>query len=115
MIKAASTVPQMPSPADAHSSVATPSAVEIFIPTPLRDRCSGRSEIWVTATTVRAALEVLENDYPALHGCICDETGAVRRHVNLFVNKEHIRALAGLDTRLEPGHRIFIMTAVSGG
>ena len=46
---------------------------------------------------------------------VCDETGAVRRHVNLFVNTDHVRDRDGLDTALVPGDEIIILPAVSGG
>jgi len=64
---------------------------------------------------VRAALEQLERDHPSLYGSICDETGKVRRHVNLFVNTSHVRDREGLDTALVPGDVITILPAVSGG
>lgn len=50
-----------------------------------------------------------------LYVCICDETGAVRRHVNVFVNDEHMRERDGLDTPLAPGDVIHLLPAVSGG
>jgi molybdopterin converting factor small subunit len=81
----------------------------------LRDGCGGASELSLPATSVRAALEEIERRYPALHGRICDETGAVRRHVNVFVNVLHIRDLEGLDTRLAPGDVLTFLPAVSGG
>jgi molybdopterin converting factor small subunit len=64
---------------------------------------------------VRAALEVLERTQPALYRNICDETGAVRRHLNVFVNADHVRDLEGLDTTLRPGDVVTILPAVSGG
>jgi molybdopterin converting factor small subunit len=67
------------------------------------------------SASVRAALLELEKLEPALYGCVCDETGAVRRHVNLFVNDDHIRDLAGLDTALKPGDLLLILASVSGG
>ena len=57
----------------------------------------------------------LEQSFPKLHRSICDETGAVRRHINVFVNTHHMRDRQGLDTRLETGDVVTIMTAVSGG
>jgi sulfur-carrier protein len=81
----------------------------------LRDCCGGASELSVPATSVRAALEEIERSYPALYGRICDETGAVRRHVNVFVNVFHMRDREGLDTRLVPGDVLTILPAVSGG
>ena len=87
----------------------------ISVPTPLRDCCGGASELAFPATNLRAVLEELERHYPKLHRSICDETGAVRRHINLFVNAQHMRDRDGLDTSLEPGDVLTIMTAVSGG
>ena len=46
---------------------------------------------------------------------ICDETGQVRRHVNLFVNTAHVRDRDGLDTALVAGDVLTILPAVSGG
>ena len=69
----------------------------------------------MSAATVRAALEELERSHPPLFRSVCDETGAVRRHVNLFVNVDNIRDGAGLDTALVSGDVITIMPAVSGG
>lgn len=89
--------------------------VRVYIPTPLRDCCGGAGELSLTTTSVRALLTELERKYPALHRSICDETGAVRRHINLFVNTQHIRDLEGLDTRPAAGDLVTIMTAVSGG
>ena len=90
-------------------------AVTVHVPGVLRDYCGGASELSLTATSVRAALEELERSYPSLYGRICDETGAVRRHVNVFVNVVHIRDREGLDTRLVPGDVLTILPAVSGG
>jgi len=101
-------------PTLAHPAVRA-TTIAVSIPTPLRYCCSGASEIAVSATSLRAMLEELERRYPALHRSICDETGAVRRHINLFVNTDHMRDREGLDTQLAAGDVLTIMTAVSGG
>jgi molybdopterin converting factor small subunit len=71
--------------------------------------------VHVSAGTVRAALEQLASSHPALYRSVCDETGAVRRHINLFVNSTLVRGDPGLDTVLESRDVLSIMTAVSGG
>jgi sulfur-carrier protein len=81
----------------------------------LRKYCEGASEIGLSAPTVRVLLEELERGYPSLHRNVCDETGAVRRHVNVFVNTNHMRDRNGLDTPLVPGDEVTILPAVSGG
>ena len=89
--------------------------ITVFIPGVLRACCGGARQLTVSAATVRAALEQLERSHPPLYRSVCDETGAVRRHVNLFVNSDNIRDGAGLDTSLASGDVITIMPAVSGG
>ena len=89
--------------------------ITVSVPTPLRDCCAGASELAIPATNLHAVLDELERRYPKLHRSICDETGAVRRHINLFVNTQHMRDCDGLDTLLEPADVVTIMTAVSGG
>lgn len=89
--------------------------VTLRVPAALRDRCGGASELSVSAPDVRGALRELGRRHPVLYGCICDETGAVRRHVNLFVDTSDIRHLDGLDTALSPGDVVTVLPAVSGG
>jgi molybdopterin converting factor small subunit len=89
--------------------------ITIHLPGVLRGYCEGASKLSLSALNVRAALEQIERSHPALYRSICDETGAVRRHVNLFVNTMHMRDREGLDTALAPGDVVTIMPAVSGG
>jgi molybdopterin synthase sulfur carrier subunit len=89
--------------------------ISIHVPGPLRAYCGGTSALSLSAPSVRAALEQIERSHPALYRSVCDETGAVRRHVNLFVNTSHVRDLDGLDTVLVPGDMLTILPAVSGG
>jgi MoaD family protein len=89
--------------------------VTVHIPGPLRDYCDGARELLLSAESVRTALAELERRYPALYRGICDETGRVRRHVNVFVNSSNVRDGEGLDTALVPGDVVTILPAVSGG
>jgi molybdopterin converting factor small subunit len=87
----------------------------VQIPPVLRHECGGAKELSFSASTVRAALDQLKRDHPALYRNVCDETGAVRRHVNLFVNDSFLHQQKGLDTALAAGDVLTIMPAVSGG
>ena len=89
--------------------------ITIHVPRALRYYCEGASELMISAPSVRAVLDELERRHPSLYCGICDETGAVRPHVNLFVNTDHVRDRDGLDTALVPGDEIMILPAVSGG
>lgn len=90
-------------------------AVTILIPGQLRAYCDGAKALASSATDIRALLVDLEERYPDLYRGVCEETGVVRRHLNLFVNASHIRDLDGLATALAPGDEVMILPAVSGG
>jgi molybdopterin converting factor small subunit len=71
----------------------------------------GRAEHEVDGATIIELLRGLERAHPALAGWILDERGAVRRHVNVFVNGEK----SGADTPVAAGDKIDILPAISGG
>lgn len=90
--------------------------ITVQVPGMLRQYCGGVTRLPVTAATVRETLALLERAHPELHRNVCDETGAVRRHINVFVNAANTRDLdTGLDTELAPGDIVTILPAVSGG
>ena len=89
--------------------------VVVHVPSALRAGCGGAAQVSVEGATVRDVLAAIERRHPAVHRGVCDETGAVRRHVNLFVNASHVRDREGLDTALAPGDVVTILPAVSGG
>ncbi|MBI3868424.1 MAG: MoaD/ThiS family protein [Verrucomicrobia bacterium] len=91
-------------------------SITILVPGVLRRESGGAAALRLRGVaTLGEALAELERRRPALYRSVCDETGAVRRHVNLFVNTEHMRDRNGLDTPLAPGDEVIIMPAVSGG
>jgi molybdopterin converting factor small subunit len=95
--------------------MAPEATVTVHVPSELRKYCAGTADLPVSAASVRAALDELERNHPSLYRNICDETGSVRRHLNLFVNSSHVRDRDGLKTPLAPGDVVTILAAVSGG
>lgn len=89
--------------------------VTIHVPGALRQYCGGAAQIPVAAATVRDVLETLERTEFELYRCVCDETGKVRRHLNVFVNSDNVRDGIGVDTTLRQGDVVTILPAVSGG
>jgi len=81
----------------------------------LRACCGDAADLAIPAASVRTALEAIDRLHPSLYRSVCDETGAVRRHVNLFVNESNVRDRDGVDTPLAPGDVLTILPAVSGG
>jgi sulfur-carrier protein len=92
-----------------------PASIPVQIPATLRSECGGRSQLVVSAATVGEALLQLEQDHPAVYRSVCNETGALRRHVHLFVNRDLLLGDNSFDTPLKSGDTLFIMPAVSGG
>ena len=73
------------------------------------------AECDVPATTVREVIEELERRWPGLASYLVDDTGRLRRHVNVFVRKEPIFDREGLSDTLGPKDDVLIMQALSGG
>jgi len=95
--------------------MANSAPVTIHVPAALRAWCGCDADIALEAASVRDALAQIERESPSLHRAVVDETGAVRRHLNVFVNTSHMRDREGLDTPLAAGDVILILPAVSGG
>lgn len=94
----------------------TTHTITLHVPGMLRAYCDGRAHIALEASSVRVLLGVIERELPSLYRNLCDETGAVRRHLNVFVNADNSRDLApGLDTLLAHGDVVTFLPAVSGG
>ena len=69
----------------------------------------------VPGTTVREVFDELERRWPGLASYLVDDTGRLRRHVNVFVRKEPIFDRERLSDTLAPGDEVLIMQALSGG
>ena len=87
----------------------------VRIPTPLRKYTAGAEAVEAEGATVAALVDDLERRHPGLKERICDESGQVRRFVNIFVNGEDIRFLSHLETPLKAGDELSIVPAIAGG
>lgn len=90
-------------------------SVTVRIPTPLRNMTGGEAKVGVDASNVRQMIDALEAAHPGIRARLCEDTGSVRRFVNVFVGDEDIRFLQGLDTPLSDGVSVSIIPAVAGG
>jgi sulfur-carrier protein len=90
-------------------------AVTVRIPTQLRQLAGGASEVSVEGGTVGEALKALDAAHPGFAERLYDDSGGLRRFVNIFVADEDIRFLDGLDTPLTDGQTVSIVPAVAGG
>ena len=89
--------------------------VTVRIPTPLQRLTNGQGEVQCEGQTVVELLSDLEKRYPGIKERICDETGKLRRFVNVFLNEEDIRFLQGDQTAVKDGDEVSIIPAIAGG
>ena len=87
----------------------------VRIPTPLRKLTAEKDEVNISAVNISALIEELENQYPGFKERLCDESGEVRRFINVYVNNEDIRFLDGKETALNEDDVVSIIPAIAGG
>ncbi len=87
----------------------------IFIPSSLRRYTAGQSKAQVSGSTINDVIEDLERQYPGVKSRLCDDSGQIKRYVNVFVNDEEIRALQGSDTPVSDKDEVSIVPAMAGG
>jgi sulfur-carrier protein len=72
-------------------------------------------EIVVDATDIAGVIRGLERLAPGFAFYVCDELGRLRTHVNVFIEEERLVDRVRLSDRIQPGSRVFILQALSGG
>lgn len=91
------------------------STVTVFLPGPLQAKVGNQSKLAVSGCTVREVIDTLDQAYPGLRFQLCYESGELRPFVNIFVQRENIRYLQGLDTPIASGEQVSIFPSVAGG
>ncbi len=89
--------------------------IKVRIPTPLRPLTKGQGEVQAQAGSVLEMIDTLNSAHPGIKDRLCDETGELRRFVNIYVNEEDIRFLKGKETSLKDGDEVSIVPAIAGG
>ena len=87
----------------------------VFIPSSLRRYTAGQSKADVSGGTINEVIDNLEQRYPGVKSRLCDESGQIKRYVNVFVNDEEIRTLEGADTPVAEKDEVSIVPAMAGG
>jgi len=89
--------------------------IKVRIPTPLRPLTKNHGEVEATGATIAEIIDNLESNHPGIKGRMCDDTGELRRFVNIYVNEEDVRFLKGKETPLKDGDEVSIVPAIAGG
>ncbi len=94
-----------------------PGAGKVLLPRTLRDAAGVDADLPIdpACRTIGDVLDELARSHPLVERRLRDETGAVRRYVNIYVDGTDIRSLAGPDTPLAEGSTVQVIQSVAGG
>ena len=90
-------------------------AIKVRVPTPLMKLTDNKSEVTAEGETIADIINDLENQFNGIKDRICEESGAPRRFINIYLNEEDIRFLDGEKTIIKDGDEISIIPAIAGG
>jgi len=90
-------------------------AVEVRLPTVLRQHAGGRAAVIAEGGTIGEVLADLVRSYPGLKGQVLTEDGTLHKFVNVYVDDDDVRYLEQLDTKVADGDTVSILPAVAGG
>ncbi len=90
-------------------------AAKVRVPAPLRKLTKDLAVVESNGATVEEILADLEKNYPGIKERVCDETGQVRRFINIFLNGEDIRFKEGIKTKVSGDAEVSIIPAIAGG
>ena len=90
-------------------------SVSVRIPTILRTYTGGQAEVPAEGTTLAEVLASLEKDHAGISARVLDDTGKLRRFVNIYVDDDDVRFSEGLATTVPDGASVSIIPAVAGG
>lgn len=96
----------------------TPDQVVIRLPQALAEHAGGARVITVgiaESSSLGDVLDALRREAPAVARRVQDETGAIRRFVNVYVGEDECRSLDGLSTPVPPGSVVHVIPSVAGG
>ena len=90
-------------------------SVSVRIPTILRTYTGGESEVDAEGATLSEVIGSLDASYPGIGARVLDDTGRLRRFVNVYVGDEDVRFADGLQTAVPEGGSVSVIPAVAGG
>jgi molybdopterin synthase sulfur carrier subunit len=87
----------------------------VFIPSVLRANVGGAKSLQVEGESIRGVVDALVEQHPALKTQLLTDDGDLNRFVNVYVNGQDVRYLAGLDTPVAPADEVRLLPAMAGG
>jgi molybdopterin synthase sulfur carrier subunit len=90
-------------------------AVTVLIPTPLQKLTNGHPEVKAEGANIGEIVAALETQFPGIKDRLCDDSGRLRRFVNVYLNNEDIRFMENEETAVKDGDELSIIPAIAGG
>lgn len=90
-------------------------SASVRVPTILRSYTNDAREVTAQGSTLQEVFDDLEANHPGIRARILDDSGKVRRFINVYVGDEDVRFEKGLDTEISDGTQVSIIPAVAGG
>ncbi|MGE5595284.1 MAG: ubiquitin-like small modifier protein 1 [Hyphomicrobiales bacterium] len=87
----------------------------VRIPQPLRNLTGDKSTVTAGGDTLAALIGDLEASYPGIRERLLDDSGEIRRFVNIYVNGDDVRFIEGLNSPIKDADEVSIVPAVAGG
>lgn len=87
----------------------------VYIPAVLRPNVGGAKSLELDGASIRAVVDALVARHPALGSQLLTEDGDLNRFVNVYVNGQDVRYLAGLETPVAPSDEVRLLPAMAGG
>jgi molybdopterin converting factor small subunit len=87
----------------------------VFIPSVLRANVGGVKSLEIGGDSIRGVVDALVAQHPALKTQLLTDDGELNRFVNVYVNGQDVRYLAGLDTPVAPADEVRLLPAMAGG
>ncbi len=87
----------------------------VFIPSVLRANVGGVKSLQIDGDSIRSVVGGLVERHPSLGGQLLTDDGDLNRFVNVYVNGQDVRYMAGLDTPVTPTDEVRLLPAMAGG
>ncbi len=89
--------------------------VTVKIPTPLRGLTGQKDKVAADGANVAEVIASMDSQHPGIKARLCDENGALRHFVNIYIDGEDVRYMSGIETEVSDGNELSIVPAVAGG
>ncbi len=90
-------------------------AVTVNVTSVIQQVVNGQKAFAAEGATVGELIDNIESQYPGFAHQIMDESGQLRRFVNIYLNDEDVRYLQGKDTPIGDGDEVSFLPALAGG